>query len=191
MALLPPTYIRTCIITICVSVYLHAERHAWDMPCLFWMESAVYGNAGQGGSKGGEGCILGGGCMHEGAGLAGSWDGKALTGFFACILPKRPILLTSMAGWILIIMGFARSGYICLFCFYSLSKTRAIGPKGMMNSKLYFESTRHSSVFFSFTSAMIPTLSLLIRSFILRVLRVARLPHLGLHSVELEYFEIC
>jgi hypothetical protein len=65
--------------------------------------SCLYGNAGQGGSKGGEGCILGGGCMHEGAGLAGSWDGKAVTGFFACILPKRPILLTSMAGWILIL----------------------------------------------------------------------------------------
>jgi hypothetical protein len=99
MALLPPTYIRTCIITICVSVYLHAERHAWDMPCLFWMESAVYGNAGQGGSKGGEGCILGGGCMHEGAGLAGSWDGKALTGFFACILPKRPNTI-NFYGWL-------------------------------------------------------------------------------------------
>lgn len=84
------------------------DGHGLFMSCWFWMESVVVsvrecGPRGGEGSKGGEGIYA----LHEGAGacwgFAASWDRRAVTGFFACILPKCPT--NSMAGWILI-MGF-------------------------------------------------------------------------------------
>jgi hypothetical protein len=72
--------------------------------CEVGRRSCPYGNAGQGGGRKGrrgmhvwvDACC----CMRALGLLAAGTDGL-VTGFFACILPKRPILeLLWLAGWL-------------------------------------------------------------------------------------------
>lgn len=120
----PTSYVRTCIITIRVCVptytYIHAERHAWDSMGQHWttaffnhVKSVLDGSRSVGrvftgmrakglGRAARDACGWMHACMYEGArlaGLDGSWDRRAVTGFFACILPKRP-MLTPFYGWL-------------------------------------------------------------------------------------------
>jgi hypothetical protein len=133
MALALSSYVRTCIITICACVYLHAEQHAWDnigpqatscqvcSGCEVGRRSCPYGNASQGGGRKerrGMHVWVDACCCMRALGLLAAGTDGLVTGFFACILPKRPLLdfhgwLADWTGWILI-MDSARCGYICL-----------------------------------------------------------------------------
>jgi hypothetical protein len=118
MALALSSYVRTCIITIrvCVCTYMRSSMHGTSIGpqatscqvcsgCEVGRRSCPYGIAGQGGGRKGrrgmhvwvDACC----CMRALGLLAAGTDGL-MTGFFACILPKRPILdfYGWLAGWL-------------------------------------------------------------------------------------------